>query len=524
MNSRRLPATLAAAALIVCVSLLALREWPREAWFGGDTWEYHSMGVNFARGHGLVAGLREPLDDYHFGNPTAAPRMMEQFAETGRDPKSYHTYRTPAYPLFLGLVYRLTSPLPERAAQAQVCLLVLMAFALPLAGRWAAGRTGLWAGALAGVGLLATGWEMAIGLMTEPLIVLHLFLCFLAFHAARRNRSTARLILWGLAAGVAPLVKGSMVFLPGLAFLLEVLLWPRHRDRRVLPNLAFLAALGLPLVLWSAYISRVEGRPVFLSTQGNSVLLEGNNELVLLDGAWHPEYAHPQPFWAADGRDTSGLYYNQPDVRVKSIPAQLAGFFARHWKDAPRLFLNKFNRALRTLRALQGAGRHRAVARAGGPAAASARGGCETTRAARPAARLRLRPAIPPSVLRRDRRLGRGRNPRGRARRLETRLAASARSLHGHRLRELHPHHPHDLRSAPLRAGARPRCCCTPPAWWSCTPPRSRLRTNPVKGDKSVAPPPDPCPLSPDPCSCAASPDSCMTTPPATATPPCCAR
>ena len=345
MNSRRLPAALTAAALLLCIALLALREWPREAWFGGDTWEYHSMGVNFARGHGLVAGLREPLDDYHFGNPTASPRMMEQFAETGRDPKSYHTYRTPAYPLFLGLVYRLTSPLPERAAQAQVCLLVLMAFALPLAGRWAAGRPGLWAGALAGVGLLATGWEMAIGLMTEPLIVLHLFLCFLAFHAARHTRSTTRLVLWGLAAGVAPLVKGSMVFLPGLAFLLEVLQWHRHRDRRVLPQLAFLAALGLPLVLWSAYISRVEGRPVFLSTQGNSVLLEGNNELVLLDGAWHPEYAHPQPFWATDGRDTSGLYYNQPDVRVKSIPAQLAGFFARHWKDAPRLFLNKFNRA-----------------------------------------------------------------------------------------------------------------------------------------------------------------------------------
>ncbi len=345
MNPRRLPAALAAAAVIMCVALLALRDWPREAWFGGDTWEYHSMGVNFARGHGLVAGLREPLADYRFGNPAAAPRMMEHFAETGRDPKPYHTYRTPAYPLFLGLVYRLTSPLPERAAQAQVCLLVLMAFALPLAGRWVSGRAGLWAGTLAGAGLLATGWEMAIGLMTEPLIVLHLFLCFLAFHAARRNRSTLRLLLWGLAAGVAPLVKGSMVFLPGLAFLLELLLWRRHRDRRVLPQLAFLAALGLPLVLWSAYISRVEGRPVFLSTQGNSVLLEGNNELVLLDGAWHPEYAHPQPFWAADGRDTSGLYYNQPDVRVKSIPAQLAGFFALHWKDAPRLFLNKFNRA-----------------------------------------------------------------------------------------------------------------------------------------------------------------------------------
>ncbi len=345
MTPRRLPLTLAAAALLTCVALILHRDWPREAWFGGDTWEYHSMGVNFARGHGLVAGLREPLEDYRFGNPADSPRMIELFSEAGRDPRPYSTYRTPAYPLFLGLVYRLTVPLPERAAQAQVCLLVLVAFAFPVAGLWVAGRPGLWAGALAGAGLLVTGWDMAVGLMTEPLIVLYLFLCFLAFHAVRHNRSTARLVLWGLAAGVAPLVKGSMIFLPTLVFFLEALLWWRCRDLRWRPRLAFVASLGLPVVLWSAYVSRIEERPVFLSTQGNAVLLDGNNELCIQDGAWHPEYAHPQPFWAADGRDTSDLYYNQAAVREKPVFKKLAGFFSLHWKESPRLLLNKFNRA-----------------------------------------------------------------------------------------------------------------------------------------------------------------------------------
>ncbi|MFO1520879.1 MAG: hypothetical protein U1F77_02835 [Kiritimatiellia bacterium] len=345
MTPARLFPLCAAAALLFWGVRQTATPPPDSALFAGDSWEYHSMGVNFARGHGLVAGRREPLDDYRFDGLATHPRLLEHFEGAGRDPRPYHTYRTPAYPLFLGLVYRTAGTSPRRAYQVQELLLILMAFALPPAGLWIAGNAGAAAGLFSGIWFLSTGLDMGTELMTETLIVVHLFLMFLAFHAAGKNRTPLRMALWGLAAGLAPLVKGSLVFMPGLAFLLEALAWRRHRDRRWRPRLAFLAALGLPLALWSAHIRRIEGRPVFLSTQGNAVLLEGNNELSLLDGAWHPEYKAERPFWIESGVDTSALYYNRPDVRAKSIPAQLAGFFVLHAKQAPRLFLNKFNRA-----------------------------------------------------------------------------------------------------------------------------------------------------------------------------------
>ena len=329
----------------VVVAWRLLTPAPNEAWFGGDSWEYHSMGVNFAAGHGLVAGLREPLERYRFSPDEQTPARLAHFAETGRDPRPYHTYRTPAYPLFLGILYTLCGPQPALAYKAQEILLIAVAFALPSAGRRIHGRAGFCAGLFAGVWFLATSLDMGRALMTEPLIVVHLFVCFLAFHAAERRRSPGRLALWGLAAGLAPLVKGSLLFLPLLAILREAIRFLRQPAARGWSTTVLPFAMALPLVLWSAWISRIEGRPVFLSTQGNAVLLEGNNELCLPDGAWHPEYAADRAFWIRSDRDVSSLYYNQPEVSARPVSRQLLGFFALHWQEAPRLFLNKFNRA-----------------------------------------------------------------------------------------------------------------------------------------------------------------------------------
>lgn len=143
--TRLLALSLAMAGLFSAV-VLFFAPWPREAWFGGDTWEYHSMGVNFARGHGLVTGLREPIEMYRFGNPENSPALLEHFIQAGQDLRPYNSYRTPVYPLFLGFTYRLTSPSPIRAAQVQVILLILVVFTFPLAGKWISGRRGFWAG------------------------------------------------------------------------------------------------------------------------------------------------------------------------------------------------------------------------------------------------------------------------------------------------------------------------------------------------------------------------------------------
>ena len=74
------------------------------AFFGGDTWEYQSIAVNFAEGHGIQKfGGMEPFDTYKFEKQDKLPDYYSSFvADAGQD----NFYRTPLYPLFLGIVYK----------------------------------------------------------------------------------------------------------------------------------------------------------------------------------------------------------------------------------------------------------------------------------------------------------------------------------------------------------------------------------------------------------------------------------
>src|SRR5262249_21388256 len=70
------------------------------AFFGGDTWEYQSMGVNFAKGHGIQKfGAMESFDTYKFQAVTPLPPYYTDFfLNAGQDDFD----RPPAYPIFLG--------------------------------------------------------------------------------------------------------------------------------------------------------------------------------------------------------------------------------------------------------------------------------------------------------------------------------------------------------------------------------------------------------------------------------------
>jgi len=54
---------------------------PDTAFFGGDTWEYQSIAVNFAEGKGFRFGGLLPFDAYAFD--TADPAYFQRFVEAG---------------------------------------------------------------------------------------------------------------------------------------------------------------------------------------------------------------------------------------------------------------------------------------------------------------------------------------------------------------------------------------------------------------------------------------------------------
>lgn len=350
-KTRQLLLSLALFALHAAVGLSRQRV-DNLVYFGGDSWEYQSMAVNFVHGHGMKAGGVLPFERYRFSSPPQTPELPAHFEAIGREPGRYHTYRTPGFPALAALVYTVGGVHPVLVYRAQLLLLALVAALLPWVASRAHGPAGVAAGLIAGAGLMLAHARFADTFLTEVLIIATLFALYWLAARLRERPGPGRAAALGLAAGAALLVKGSMIFIPpllGLWLLVETL-----RRRLAWPAL-FAAAAGMAAIpaAWSVYVSREAGRPVFISTQGNAVLLEGNNELCFKDGGWHWEYSGTGRFWAANLPDTSGLYYNQPGVKDLSVGQKLAGFYARHWRRIPGLWLNKLGAAYADLWAIR---------------------------------------------------------------------------------------------------------------------------------------------------------------------------
>ena len=321
-------------------------------YFGGDSWEYQSMAVNALRGHGLREGQVLPFPEYKLSLPPETAALQHHFEERGRDSARYNTYRTPAFPALAWLLYAVFGPEPRVVYRAQVLLLALCAASLPLLGRRVAGASGFVAGVVSGLLLMITHARVADTFLTEVVILTYVVALSGLFPWFQAQPTPLRAATLGLAAGAGLLVKGSLVFIPPL---LGLWIFGQALRKRFPPGVVVAAALGMAGIpqAWSGYVSSVEGKPVFVSTQGNAVLLEGNNELCFPDGGWHWEYSGANRFWSGTLPDTTHLYYNQPDVRPLSVGKKLVGFYTRYAGQIPKLWLNKLGAAYADLWAIR---------------------------------------------------------------------------------------------------------------------------------------------------------------------------
>jgi len=312
------------------------------AFFGGDTWEYQSLAVNFAKGHGISKfGQFEEFHEYKFDRHDE--NLLPAF-----EAKAYEShiltddfYRTPGYPLFLGIVYKIFGVHPLIAKHIQLLLLIIIASCLPWIGAHFWGRSGFWAGFVAGILYVVIHHDSAGILMTEPLTAFCVFLVTIAliFFVSRGTRLSS--VLLGVALGVSLLVKGSLIFVP--AILAVALLWRAYRQKNIelFKRLVFVGgAMILTILPWSTYASIKSGKLIVLSTQGENVFLDGNNEHAD-DGGWHPE-------WHQD--DDS--FYNSDAVRHMSWPVKVMKFHLKYLNRMPTVLKAKLTRAFSPLFAL----------------------------------------------------------------------------------------------------------------------------------------------------------------------------
>jgi hypothetical protein len=296
------------------------------AYFGGDTWEYQSMAVNFAKGHGLhrFGGLEE-FSTYKFDHFDSALAIAFS-ADAGK----FNAYRTPGYPLFLGMIYKLNGIDVIFAQKVQLILIIIVACMLPWIGYHYWGIKGLASGVLTGYLFLLNNYTSAERILTESLSTFMIALLIIAFIFFENKENKLRSGILGFLCGMALLTKGNVIFMPLIFLGYFGYTYLKLKRKSSLHNVVtFAICLTSTIAVWSIYATINEKSLVILSTQTANMLMDGNNERSIIDGAWHPEWTHTDSFYKNDG--------------LKGYPAiiRVANFYIHNISLAPTIFMNK---------------------------------------------------------------------------------------------------------------------------------------------------------------------------------------
>lgn len=307
--------------------------------FDGDTWEYQSLGVNLALGHGYQIGAAEDFASYKFDGSShkllypfgAAPIRLGDYFNSG---PRYSFFRTPGYPLFLSTVYSLFGVHPLYVKVIQVILLSISAGVFPLLG-WHYWKTkGLLCGLFTAFGTVVFFSPDPTEILVEPLMASCLTLWAIVFSWWEQGmHSFRRAGLLGVTTGISLLVKGTTAVLPVL-FLLYMLLKLRPSRDAILRGGIFVLGMVIMLLPWCLYASHKSGKPVCLSTEFDLILMDSNNEDSLKTGSWEPAWRKES---RGDPRYTANLSQNAATPPILII----LRFWVRHWSELPAFFIKK---------------------------------------------------------------------------------------------------------------------------------------------------------------------------------------
>lgn len=298
------------------------------AYFGGDTWEYQSMAVNFAKGHGIQKfGGLESFETYKFDRQDSA--MNAYFF---KNKGLFNSYRTPLYSIFLGTIYKVFGISPRIAKQIQLLLIILISISLPWIGFHYWNKAGLVSGWIAGLLNLTANHDLAQQILAESLFSFLICLTIIAFILYEKFKSCASSSFLGVSVGLALLTKGNLLFVPIflLGYFLFVFLQIRKK-KILIHGSIYLGAFILVIGSWSIFASLKTDSFIVLSTQAETVLLDCNNEFCL-DGGWHPE-------WKVGKSKTS--FYANDQMEGSSSTLRVINFYLNHVDIAPRIFYNK---------------------------------------------------------------------------------------------------------------------------------------------------------------------------------------
>jgi len=223
----------------------------------GDSWEYQTMGVNQAKGHGIQRlSILEPFDTYLFDKQGVDEESLNNLKILPYD--VVDTYRTPAYSVFLGIVYKLFGIHPSAVKIIQLLLLCFVAgFSAWLFYRlWHI--KGLYAGLAGGLIFLINYNHLAHDIMTEVLLIFFSFLMVSLTVIFEQKRDMLTGSLLGIVFGLALLTKGMLIFVIAFYLFYQLFLFFRTKEKKLKSAIcALFTAFFLGLLPWTIYASSV---------------------------------------------------------------------------------------------------------------------------------------------------------------------------------------------------------------------------------------------------------------------------
>ena len=251
--------------------------------FGGDQWEYQSLAVNILNGHGYRLGGLEPWEEYKF-----AFTEKKEFKKYFKSNSFYTFYRTPGYPLFLASVYKIFGVNPKIVKRIQFIMIVISASIMPLICYYYYGITGVFSGIISSflfmryfVSDLRTG-----SLLTESLILFSMLIWMLIYIYWEKEPTPFRILFLGIYSAFLLFIKGSNIFIP-FTFIIFMICKSRYPQKNhYLQIITYVLAIVLTILPWSIYASLKSNKSIFLSTQGDTMLVECNNFNTANTGNW----------------------------------------------------------------------------------------------------------------------------------------------------------------------------------------------------------------------------------------------
>ena len=229
--------------------------------FSGDSIGYQTIAVNFAKGHGFnIYGGIDSFNTYCFKLVNIID-VEEGVVHKKDDLYGLHSaqvnyYRSPSYPIIIGLIYKIFGICPLIVKYIQLLLLVIATCFLIITSYRLWGIRGFYIGWVSSILLLTCTYKVAGDIMTEVMVLFILSLILFLLVCFFKHKRTIYAILIGVIFGLAFLTKGSVIFIPIIfAFSMLIKIF-RFKDFNLLGKLIVITCLAFATILpWIIYIN-----------------------------------------------------------------------------------------------------------------------------------------------------------------------------------------------------------------------------------------------------------------------------